>query len=123
MSEKYKKRCNYLNYAEQLLILASRIPGCVSISAFASLVCRPVCITSSAVGINICAINAGIKKHKSVIKKRKERHDKVVLLGTDKLNDIKVRICKALLDSYIIHNEFVFINNALGQYNEIKNSV
>ena len=95
-----------------MLILASGIPGCVSISAFASLVCRPVCITRSAVAIKICAIT-----------KKKERHDKVVLLGTDKLNDIKVVISKALIDSYIIHNEFAFMNNALRQYNEIKNFV
>ena len=36
MSEKYKKTCKYLNYAEHLLILASTVTGCVSISAFAS---------------------------------------------------------------------------------------
>ena len=35
MSEKYKKTCRYLNYVEKLLILASTIADCVSISAFA----------------------------------------------------------------------------------------
>ena len=39
MSEKYKKTCNYLNYVEHLLILASTITSCVSISVFGSLVC------------------------------------------------------------------------------------
>ena len=63
MSEKYKKPCKYLNYvAEYLLILVSTITGCVSISAFASLVCIPGGITSSAAGIEICTIIAGIKK-------------------------------------------------------------
>ena len=42
MNEKYKKTYKYLNYVEHLLILASKITGCVSISAFASLVCVPV---------------------------------------------------------------------------------
>ena len=42
MSEKYKKTCKYLNYVEHLLILASTITGCVSISAFATLDCLPV---------------------------------------------------------------------------------
>ena len=60
-----------LNYVKPLFILALTIAGCVSISAFASLVCVPIGITSSAVGINICAITAGIKKYKSIIKKRK----------------------------------------------------
>ena len=40
---------------------------CASISAFALLVWVPVSITSSAVGINICAITAGIKKYKSIM--------------------------------------------------------
>ena len=41
MSEKYKKTCKYLNYVKYLLILASTITACVSISAFASLICVP----------------------------------------------------------------------------------
>ena len=61
MSEKYKKTCKYLNYVEHLLILVSTIICCVSISAFASLVCVPVGITSSAVGLNIYAIIVGLK--------------------------------------------------------------
>ena len=64
MSEKYQKTCKYSNYAEHVLILVLTITGCVSISAFASLVCAPVGITSSAVGSKICAITAGIMKKK-----------------------------------------------------------
>ena len=59
----------YLNYVEQLLILVSTVTGCVSVSAFASLACVPVSITSSTVGIQICEITAGIEKYKSFIKK------------------------------------------------------
>ena len=58
MSEKYKKTCTYSNYVENLLILSSAIAACVSISAFALLVCVSVGITISAIGINICAITA-----------------------------------------------------------------
>ena len=100
MSEKYKKTCKSLNYVEYSLILVSTVNDCVSISAFASLVCVPVDITISAVGIKICAITAVIKKYKSIIKKKK-KHDKIVLLGKDKLNTIEVLISKALIDSYI----------------------
>ena len=62
ISEKYKKTCKYLNYVEQLLILASTVTDCVSVSAFASLVTIPVGITNSSVGIKFCKITAGIKK-------------------------------------------------------------
>ena len=61
MSEKYKRTRKYLNYVENLLILASTVTVCVSIYAFAPLVCVPVRIMSSALGLQICAITAGIK--------------------------------------------------------------
>ena len=69
MSQNLKKICTTLNYIEHFLILASTITGCVSISAFASLVGIPIGITSSAIGLKICAITAEIKKYKSIIKK------------------------------------------------------
>ena len=59
-----KKTCKYLNYVEHLLILASAITGCVSISAFTPLVAILVGIRSSVVGIKICTISAGIKKYR-----------------------------------------------------------
>ena len=81
MSEKHKKTWRYLNYVEHLLILVSTITDCVPISAFASLVAIPVGIASSVVGLNICAIT---KKYKSIIKKKKKKHDEIVFLGKTK---------------------------------------
>ena len=52
--------CKYLNYVENLRILFSAVSGCVSVSEFASLSCVSVSITSSKVGIKICAITARI---------------------------------------------------------------
>ena len=65
ISKKHKKLCKALNYIEQLLILASTIFGCDSISAFTSLIVIPIGIASSAVEIKTCAINAVIKKYES----------------------------------------------------------
>ena len=84
--KKYKKTCKCSSCAGHLLILVSTVTGCLSISAFALLVCVPVCITSSVIGIKVCAITAEIKKCKSIIKKERKKHDKIVLLGKDKLN-------------------------------------
>ena len=39
--KKHKKVCKILNYTKHLLILASKYTGCVSLSAFASLVGTP----------------------------------------------------------------------------------
>ena len=42
MSNRYKKVCKTLDYIEQLFILASTVIGCISISAFASLLSIPI---------------------------------------------------------------------------------
>ena len=82
-----------------MLILALTITGCVS--AFASLACVPVGITSSAVWIRSCVITTGIKKCKSIIKQKKEKHNRIVLLVKDELITFEVVISNALIDSYI----------------------
>ena len=120
MGEKYKKSCKYLNYVEHLYIL---VTGCASIFALASLVRVPVGITRSAVGTKICAITAGIKKYKSIVKKKKKKHDKIVLLGGNKFNTFEVLISKALIDSYISHDKFVSVNNVLREYCEMKEKI
>ena len=70
--------------------MASTVTGSVSVSAFAALVGISVGITSSAVGIKICAKTAGIKRYKSIIKKKKKKHDKIVLFAKTNLNSIVV---------------------------------
>ena len=73
MSKKNRKVCATLNYIEHFFILASTIAGYISIAAFASLLCIPIGNTSSAIGLKVSAIAAGIKKYKSIIKKNKKR--------------------------------------------------
>ena len=78
MKKAHKEVCATLNYIEHFLILGSTITRYVSISAFASLVAIPKWITSSAIGLKTCTINAAIKKHKSIIKIKKKRLDNIV---------------------------------------------
>ena len=100
-----------MNYIEHLIIVVSTATGCVSNSDFASLVGAPVGIVNSTVGWKICVITAGIKKHKSIIKRNNKKYDKIVLLAKSKLNTIEALISKFLIDPNISHNEFVLINN------------
>ena len=104
-SKKHKNVCMILNYIEHLLILASVVTGCVSISDFAFLVDIPISNESSALGLKICARTAGIKKYKSISKKKKKSRDKIVLPAKTNLNNIEVIISKMLIDSYISHDD------------------
>ena len=107
MSEKFEKTCKCWAFAFfSLNSYWLHFNFCICLISCYS------CITSSAVGIKLCAITSWIKKYKS-IKKKKKKNDKIVLIGKDKLNTIEVLISKALIDSYTSHNEFISVNNVL----------
>ena len=79
MSKKHKEVCRIFNHTYHLLILNSTVAGCVFSYTFA-LVGILIGITISTIALNICEITAGIKKYRSIIKKKKKKHDKIVLL-------------------------------------------
>ena len=68
-------------------------------------------------------MTARIKMYKSIIKKKRKKHDKIVLLAKSKLNSIEVLIAKALTDSVFSHDEFVLINNVLKEYDYMKEEI
>ena len=69
------------------------------------------------------AITAGIKKYKSIIKKKKKKHNEIVLLSKFKLNSTEVLISRALIDSVISHDGFVLINNIPKELKEMKEEI
>ena len=119
-SKKHKKGCSVFNYIEHLLTAISIITGSISISDFAPLVGIPVRITSTTMGLKIWAITTGIKKYTSIIKKKKNKHNRIGLLAKSKLNSIEVLISKALIDSNISHDQLVLINNVLKEFMTLK---
>ena len=99
-----------------LIFLFLTVIGCVSISAFASVVGITIRNYEFSSMIKNLCITAGIKKHKSIIKKNKKKHGKIVLIAKSKLDSIEVLISKALIDSNISHDEFVLINVVLKEF-------
>ena len=76
----------------------------------------PADITNSAVELKNCAITTVIKKYKSIIKKKKNKHDKMVLLAKTKFNSEEVLISKALIDS----NKFASVNDVQKEHEDMK---
>ena len=76
----------------------------------------PIGITSSTIGLKICAIAAGVN---SLIKRKKKKHNKIVLSAKPK-NTMLVLISKTLIDSIISHDKFVLINNVQKEYGNLK---
>ena len=62
MSKRHRKVCATLKYIEHFLVLAFAVTGCISNSAFASLLGISIRIESSAIGLKNHAITARIKK-------------------------------------------------------------
>ena len=123
MSNKNKKVSATLNDIEHFLTLVFAVTGCISFSAFASLVNIRAGIMSSTIGLNICAIIARIKKYKSIIKKKEKKHDKIVLLGKTDLHCKESVFSRPLIDSYIIQDDFLLVDNVLRKYDYMKEEI
>ena len=57
------------------------------------------------------------------MKKKNNKHDKIVLLNITKLSTIEVLISKALIDSNISHDEFASLDNVLKEYDKMKEGI
>ena len=114
MSKKHKKFCRVLNHIDHLLTYLQLL------DVFPLLVGIPMGISSFSIGLRMFAITAKIKKFMPIIKKR---DDKIVLVAKPKLNSIEVLISKALINSNIIHDEKVLINNMLKEFYDMKEEI
>ena len=124
---KSTKACKISNYTERhLLISASTVTGCVSISSFTFLVGIPLGIASSAITLKISIITVGIKnirkKRKLVIMKKKKERSKIVFLAKTMLNTLEGLVSNALIDSGISHDELVSVN-VLKKYDDMKEEI
>ena len=93
---KNMKKCVGL-YITWNIFLFLLLLSVVVFQTFASLVGVSVGIESSVVRFKNCAITAGINNFKSIIKKKRKKHDKIVLFA----NTIKVLISEALINQLI----------------------
>ena len=58
-----------------------------------------------------------------IIRKKKKKHDKIVLLAKSKLNSMEFLISQAFIDSNISYDKFVLINNVLKEYDDMKEEI
>ena len=63
------------------------------------------------------------KQQKINKQENKNNHEKVLLLVKTKLNSMEVLISRALIKLYILHDEFVLVNNVLKEYDGVKEEI
>ena len=121
-----KKLNKYLvsfDYLDKIFITLSASFGTLSIASYASVVGIPAGITGASLTL-VFTVGTGISKSllKST-KKRKKKHNKIILLAKNKLNTIDTLLSIALNDSEISHEEFTNIINEANIYEKIKGNI
>ena len=54
---------------------------------------------------------------------KKKKHNKIVILARNKLNSIESKICEALVNNEISHEDFITVINEEKKYTELKESI
>ena len=121
-----KKLNKYLvsfDYLDKIFITLSASFGTLSIASYASVAGIPADITSASLTL-VFTIGTGISKSLlKLTKKRKKKHNKIIVLAKNKLNTIDALLSSALNDSEISHEEFTNIINEENIYEIIKENI
>ena len=97
--------------------------GTLSTASYAPVVGTPAGIAGPSLTL-IFTIGTGISNSLlKVTKKRKKKHNKIILLAKNKLNMIDTLLSSALNDSEISHEEFTNIINEANIYENIKENI
>ena len=124
--DKIKKLNKYLvsfDYLDKIFITLSASFGTLSIASYASVVGIPAGITSASLTL-VFTIGTSINKSfLNVTKKRKKKHNKIIVLAKNKLNAIDTLLSSTLNDSEISHEEFSNIITEANVYENIKENI
>ena len=110
MSKKLSKYISFFDYFDKSFIVLSLTSGGVSIASFAT-------VTEATIGITSGSLNKTINKNK------KKKHIKIVMLARSKLNSVESKICEALINHQISHEDFITIINEERNYRELKETI
>ena len=108
---------------DKIFIALSASFGMLSIASYASVVDIPGGITGASLTL-VFTIGTGISKSLlKLTKKRKKKHNKIIVLAKNKLNMINTLLSSALNDSEISHEEFTNIINEANIYENSKENI
>ena len=111
------------DYLDKIFIALSASFGTLSIASYASVVGIPAGITGASFTF-VFTIGTGINRSLlKLTKKRKRKHNKIIVLAKNKLNTIDTLLSSALNDSEISHKEFSNIITDANIYESIKENI
>ena len=123
-NKKLSKYLTIFDYVDKILIILSATIGGISIISFTSIIGAPAGIASASFTLNFSITTGIIKKLLNITRKKKKKHDKILMLVKSKLNSIEALISQALIDMAISHEEFISILKEKDmKYEMIKNNL
>ena len=123
MSQKLNKYISAFDYFDKTLIVLSATSGGTSIISFSSVIGAPPGIASASLGLVFSLTTGIIKLFLKITRKKKKKHNKIVMLARGKLNSIKALIFQALIDLEINHEEYKSFNNEEKNYRILKENI
>ena len=121
--KKLNKYIVSFDYLDKILITLSESFGMLSIASYTSVVGIPAGITGASLTL-VFTVGTGISKSLlKLTKKRKEKHNKIIVLAKNKLNTIDTLLSNALNNSKISHEGFTNIITEKNIYENIKKNI
>ena len=123
MSKKLRKYISFFDYLDKSLTVLSVTRASLSIASFATVIGVPIGIASASLGLTFSLCTGLVKKLLKATRKKKKKHNKIVMLARSKLNNIESKISEALINNQISHEDFITIINEERNYRELKESI
>ena len=111
MSKRLSKYIDSLDYFDKWLIVLSVTNSSISIGSFATVIGAPVATVSASFSLAFSIFTGIVKTLLKTTRKKKEKLNKIVMLARSKLKSIESKVSEALMNSEIIHENFVTIIN------------
>ena len=109
MSKRLSKYIASFDYFDKSLIVLSVTTGSISIASFATVIGAPVGMASANFSLAFSISTGIVKKLLRTRWNKKKKHNKIVMLATNKLNSIESEIYEALINNEISHEDFMTI--------------
>ena len=123
MSQKLNKYISAFDYFDKTLIVLSATSGGTSIISFSSVIGAPAGIASASLSLVFSLTTGIIKLFLKITRRKKKKHNKIVMLARGKLNSTEALIFQALIGLGINHEEYKSFNNEEKNYRILKENI
>ena len=121
--KKLNKYVTIFNYIDKILIVLCATSGGVSIISFSSVMGVPAGIASATFTLIFSLATGIVKKLLDITKKKKKKHDNILMLVKSRFNSIDTLTFQALIDMDISHEEFITILKEKDRYETMKENL